>query len=145
MATIDDIGTPGAPLSTPPLTAWQAAVRDMLTRPAFTASLPGDVAVPGGQWSVEILQLTIPAGTPTGKYLATIHLIGVATTPWWWQILRDAVIVGGANTASAAATVSGSAVITHTTGAATRVGAAAGFGSAAVTLKSGSLHNLVPV
>lgn len=28
MATVDDIGVPGQPLSTPPLTAWQAAVRD---------------------------------------------------------------------------------------------------------------------
>lgn len=31
MATINDIGIPGQPLGTPPLTAWQAAVRDALT------------------------------------------------------------------------------------------------------------------
>lgn len=35
MATIDDIGTPGAPLSTPPLTEWQAAVRDSLKGPPW--------------------------------------------------------------------------------------------------------------
>lgn len=30
MATIDDVGIPGQPLSNPPLTAWQAAVRDAI-------------------------------------------------------------------------------------------------------------------
>jgi hypothetical protein len=30
MASINDIGVPGQPLATPPLTAWQAAVRDKL-------------------------------------------------------------------------------------------------------------------
>lgn len=31
MATIEDIGTPGQPLAVPPLTEWQAAVRDAIT------------------------------------------------------------------------------------------------------------------
>lgn len=31
MASIADIGVPGQPLSTPPLTEWQAAVRDAIT------------------------------------------------------------------------------------------------------------------
>lgn len=30
MATIDDIGVPGQPMNNPPLTPWQAAVRDEL-------------------------------------------------------------------------------------------------------------------
>lgn len=30
MASINDIGTPGSPMDTPPLTEWQAAVRDAL-------------------------------------------------------------------------------------------------------------------
>ena len=39
MATVDDIGTPGAPLSEPPLTEWQAAVRDAVHRGAGALSL----------------------------------------------------------------------------------------------------------
>lgn len=42
MATIDDIGTPGSPLDTPPLTEWQAAVRDAIH------SIVGDGGIPVG-------------------------------------------------------------------------------------------------
>lgn len=39
MATVDDIGVPGQPLNTPPLTAWQAAVRDRLNSTKATAAV----------------------------------------------------------------------------------------------------------
>lgn len=42
MATIDDIGTPGAPLDSPPLTEWQAAVRDAIH------AIVGDGGIPVG-------------------------------------------------------------------------------------------------
>ena len=51
MGTIADIGVPGQPLKTPPLTAWQAAVRDMLNAQAasdawtsWTPSITGATA-----------------------------------------------------------------------------------------------------
>jgi hypothetical protein len=48
VATIDDIGTPGSPLSTPPLTEWQDAVRDKFnlaeTWTSWTPTLSGFTA-----------------------------------------------------------------------------------------------------
>lgn len=40
MATINDIGVAGQPLGTPPLTAWQAAVRDHLNTDVWTSWIP---------------------------------------------------------------------------------------------------------
>lgn len=38
MGSVNDIGTPGSPLNTPPLTAWQAAVRDALNSEDVTVN-----------------------------------------------------------------------------------------------------------
>ena len=49
MATINDIGVPGQPLSTPPLTAWQAAVRDRFNTPIQGAYVrPSDLVGTAG-------------------------------------------------------------------------------------------------
>lgn len=82
VATIADIGVPGQPLSTPALTAWQAAVRDLLNKhaaadvwTAYTPTITGGTAsatdcryqrTPGGRVT---LNGTVTLSTVTGSLL----------------------------------------------------------------------------
>lgn len=67
MATINDIGTPGAPLSTPPLTGWQAAVRDALTVTQSAVTL-------GGGWT--------GAGTAARSNKSVTLVLSLTKTTW---------------------------------------------------------------
>jgi len=71
MATVADIGTPGAPMDSPPLTEWQAAVRDALT------PLQG-LVVPTAPWAgVGALYCTRAPGIVTIEGALT-HTAGLA-------------------------------------------------------------------
>lgn len=109
MATIDDIGVPGQTMDTPPLTEWQAAIRD-----AVKAQQNGDVwtpwtptptactlqasscfyrATPGGLVSVTLTltiatmgtnpQLTLPPGLTAASVQPISAMLFSAGTNYW--------------------------------------------------------------
>lgn len=93
MATVNDIGVPGQPLSTPPLTAWQAAVRDALnansdadTWKSWTPTIAGGTVsavdakyrrTPGG---LLIFSMQATVATVTGNWSFTLPVNAVIRT-----------------------------------------------------------------
>lgn len=51
MATIDDVGVPGQPLSTPPLTEWQKAVRDAIKANQAGSTITLGTVTPVSGWA----------------------------------------------------------------------------------------------
>lgn len=86
MGSINDIGTPGSPLSTPPLTVWQAAVRDVLggsdvpvnlkIAQAIKASDQTGIASGGSAG----ITCTLPGLRVGGKVLGILQIQAVATS-----------------------------------------------------------------
>lgn len=100
MATLADIGIPGQPLGTPPLTAWQAAVRDALTPLVSTmgaltpragwadygSSYAGMFATKQGR------VVTIDAMfKPTADTALTVSSVTLADVPAGWRPTRDVI------------------------------------------------------
>lgn len=89
MASVNDVGVPGQPLNTPPLTAWQAAVRDAL----------GGSDIPVGQRAGAIVHASfaaIPdiAVTTTGVRDLTSNANGT-TFPYPTTSIAFATMYGG--------------------------------------------------
>lgn len=68
MGTIDDIGVPGQPMNNPPLTEWQAAVRDALH--ALKRTARGEVVWGGLPWQF----IAFPAGMFTAPPILSIAI-----------------------------------------------------------------------
>ena len=97
MATINDIGVPGQPMNNPPLTPWQAAVRDVLGtdlpidtrfagRGVFHSALAAHtLTTPGG--TIAVGGFTIPAYT--GAARAALIIATVAAYGAKERVLRE--------------------------------------------------------
>lgn len=97
MGSVNDIGVPGAPLSQPPLTAWQAAVRDVVSGSDVTvdqriadaiAAIPPPP--PGVDKLDDLSDVTAPAPVPDAYVLTYDE----GTAQWTAQPLPS----GGATT-----------------------------------------------
>ena len=88
--SILDIGTPGAPMSTPPLTAWQAAVRDALDS--------SDVSVNEriNDQSASVM-CTMASGWTVGADFANMQAVrsGPAVSVFGMAVRTDPLVAGG--------------------------------------------------
>ncbi len=129
MASINDIGTPGSPMDTPPLTEWQAAVRDNFNSHAgdinaliandrwlpWTPTLTGGTASvvscyyrrsSGGLVTIDA-QFTIAAITGSLTFSLPVPVIGKSSTMALLTDSGSAFFDGVASLAASTATVYG--------------------------------------